>query len=93
MKQEKKIEQKDQNRLLPEESLEMKHWKELVTKGYISDYQCWSIEDITTKLDLEHGRIRLGIKDMNEKTIPTLPASKDAWIATAKLILTKYGKE
>ena len=37
--------------------------------------------------------ITLGFKDANGLPIPAITSTKEAWLATAKLILAKYGKE
>lgn len=81
-----KIEEKPQTMQKKPEQL---FWENAARLGYMN----FHIVAISEDLDNPNPNyITIGFKDANFLPIPALTSTKEAWIATAKLILAKYEK-
>ena len=75
---------------LQEKTPEQIFWESAARKGFMSFHIVARSEDLNNP---NTDYITLGFKDANGLPIPAITSTKEAWLATAKLILAKYGKE
>lgn len=79
-----------EERNVPEKTPHQIFWEQSAKKGFVNFFIVQSPEDLNNPTE---GVITIGWKDANGLTAPGITAPKEAWLALADLLISKYRKQ